>query len=132
MAKPEWGQKRTCPSCGARFYDLKRTPIQCPKCEARFDSNLALKSHRPAAVAKRKVTVAKPLPDAVPLGARGLLPGEIDDDVEILVDADDDVVVVEEVDGEDEGLIEDASDLGGDEEDMAEVMEHMENEVGDG
>ena len=27
MAKAEWGLKRTCLSCGARFYDLQREPI---------------------------------------------------------------------------------------------------------
>ena len=30
MSKPAWGTKRFCPSCGARFYDLRRTPITCP------------------------------------------------------------------------------------------------------
>ncbi|MEE8622478.1 MAG: TIGR02300 family protein, partial [Alphaproteobacteria bacterium] len=33
MAKPEWGTKRTCPHCGARFYDLRRETIVCPKCD---------------------------------------------------------------------------------------------------
>ena len=37
MAKPEWGIKRLCASCGARFYDLKKNPIICPKCEEVFD-----------------------------------------------------------------------------------------------
>ncbi len=32
MLKAEWGVKRTCLGCGARFYDLKRAPIVCPKC----------------------------------------------------------------------------------------------------
>jgi uncharacterized protein (TIGR02300 family) len=32
MAKPELGTKRVCVSCGARFYDLARTPAVCPKC----------------------------------------------------------------------------------------------------
>ncbi|HVG81046.1 MAG TPA: FYDLN acid domain-containing protein, partial [Methylomirabilota bacterium] len=26
MAKPEWGTKRICHSCGTRFYDLLRDP----------------------------------------------------------------------------------------------------------
>jgi uncharacterized protein (TIGR02300 family) len=34
MSKPAWGTKRVCPSCGARFYDLSRTPITCPICQA--------------------------------------------------------------------------------------------------
>ena len=34
MSKPARGSKRVCPSCGARFYDLNRTPITCPVCQA--------------------------------------------------------------------------------------------------
>ena len=34
MSKPARGSKRVCPSCGARFYDLNRTPIVCPVCQA--------------------------------------------------------------------------------------------------
>lgn len=30
------GTKRTCQSCGARFYDLNRDPIICPVCGAEF------------------------------------------------------------------------------------------------
>ena len=32
MAKPELGTKRLCGSCGAKFYDLSKDPIVCPKC----------------------------------------------------------------------------------------------------
>ena len=32
MAKPELGTKRLCGSCGAKFYDLNKDPIVCPKC----------------------------------------------------------------------------------------------------
>jgi uncharacterized protein (TIGR02300 family) len=32
VAKPELGTKRICSSCGAKFYDLARDPILCPKC----------------------------------------------------------------------------------------------------
>ena len=56
MAKPEWGVKRVCQSCAAKFYDLKRSPITCPKCAARFDPEALLKSRRgrppPAKAAK--------------------------------------------------------------------------------
>lgn len=33
MAKAELGTKRLCASCGAKFYDLNKDPIHCPKCE---------------------------------------------------------------------------------------------------
>ncbi len=36
MVKAELGTKRTCPSCAARFYDLLKSPIVCPKCGANF------------------------------------------------------------------------------------------------
>src|SRR5262249_22150959 len=34
MSKPARGSKRVCPSCGARCYDLNRTPIVCPVCQS--------------------------------------------------------------------------------------------------
>ena len=46
MSKPEWGVKRICPSCNARFYDLKRNPIICPKCETTFDPEAHVKKRR--------------------------------------------------------------------------------------
>jgi len=36
VAKPDLGTKRLCAGCGAKFYDLNRTPIVCPKCETQF------------------------------------------------------------------------------------------------
>ena len=37
MANPELGSKRLCASCGAKFYDLNKTPIACPKCGTPFE-----------------------------------------------------------------------------------------------
>jgi len=37
VAKPELGSKRLCASCGAKFYDLNKTPIACPKCGTPFE-----------------------------------------------------------------------------------------------
>jgi uncharacterized protein (TIGR02300 family) len=36
VVKAELGTKRTCPSCGAKFYDLLRSPVVCPKCGQSF------------------------------------------------------------------------------------------------
>ena len=33
MSRPELGHKFSCVGCGARFYDLNRSPAVCPKCE---------------------------------------------------------------------------------------------------
>ena len=46
MAKPEWGIKRVCQSCGTRYYDFEKTPIVCPSCDTAFDPEAVLKSRR--------------------------------------------------------------------------------------
>src|SRR5580658_4480273 len=51
MVKTEWGTKRTCPNCGARYYDLRHDPIVCPKCGAAFDPEALLKTRRVRVVA---------------------------------------------------------------------------------
>ena len=48
MAKSEWGEKRTCQSCGAPFYDLKKKNIAGPKCGAAFVLEPPAKPQRPA------------------------------------------------------------------------------------
>jgi uncharacterized protein (TIGR02300 family) len=36
VAKPELGAKRQCQACAAKFFDLNRDPIICPKCGTVF------------------------------------------------------------------------------------------------
>ena len=99
MAKPEWGNKRICPSCGTRYYDLMRDPVVCPKCATPFDPEAFLKSRRtrPVAPVEKADEEAE---EGVPL----------------------------EENEEEEELIEDASELGEDEDDMAEVIDNVEEE----
>ena len=47
MAKPELGTKRLCASCGAKFYDLNKDPIHCPKCGAVYEVVVATRPTRP-------------------------------------------------------------------------------------
>jgi uncharacterized protein (TIGR02300 family) len=58
VAKAQLGTKRTCPSCAARFYDLAKSPAECPKCEHSFDPEVLLKPRRtrpePVRVVKEK------------------------------------------------------------------------------
>jgi uncharacterized protein (TIGR02300 family) len=119
VAKPEWGTKRICPSCGTRYYDLLRDPVVCPKCSTPFDPEAFLKSRR-----------ARPAPpvekEVEPVGA-----DELDTDPETEeADAaeEEETVPLEEAEEEDEELLEDASELGEDEDDMAEVIENVEEE----
>jgi uncharacterized protein (TIGR02300 family) len=32
VVKASWGIKRACRKCNTNFYDLKKDPIECPKC----------------------------------------------------------------------------------------------------
>jgi uncharacterized protein (TIGR02300 family) len=122
LAKPEWGTKRICPSCGARYYDLLRDPIVCPKCSTPFDPEAFLKARR----ARPAAPVEKEL---VPAGDE--LEAELDaEDVESAEEEEEEEVPLEagEEEEEEEELIEDASELGEDEDDMAEVIDNVEEE----
>jgi uncharacterized protein (TIGR02300 family) len=60
VAKPELGTKRLCASCGAKFYDLNKDPIHCPKCGAVYEVVVATRPTRPEPAAP----VAAPHPPA--------------------------------------------------------------------
>lgn len=48
MVDPDWGIKRTCHSCGAKYYDFKKKTPECPSCNTLFDPEALLKSRRRA------------------------------------------------------------------------------------
>ena len=52
MAKADLGIKRTCLSCGMRFYDFKKTPIICPGCQSEFYPEALVRSKRSRASTK--------------------------------------------------------------------------------
>ena len=52
------GVKRQCPSCGARFYDLGKRPVVCPRCKSEVD----LARVRKKAAAPAPVEAAPPEP----------------------------------------------------------------------
>jgi uncharacterized protein (TIGR02300 family) len=130
VAKAEWGTKRLCTSCGARFYDLRRDPIVCPSCGAVYNPELVARPRR-----------ARP---AVTAAAKGAAALAVDDEVSVVEDAEVDVEEVEE-DGDLEGdeaveeteedeetedndaMIEDASELGEDDE-MTDIDTGLEDE----
>jgi uncharacterized protein (TIGR02300 family) len=51
VAKPELGTKRLCGNCGAKFYDLSKDPIVCPKCSTVFQVVAPVTRARPDAAA---------------------------------------------------------------------------------
>ena len=107
MAKPEWGEKRICLYCGAKFYDMQCSPIVCPSCNTEFIPVPMGRASRVKAPAPKPKSVKSAVAD----GDSALATdddNEIPDDpaLEILGDDDDD-------DDDDDDLIEDVSDLGG-------------------
>src|SRR3954465_1934540 len=46
LVKADLGTKRACPSCNARFYDLTKRPIECPKCGFSYEPEALFKQRR--------------------------------------------------------------------------------------
>jgi uncharacterized protein (TIGR02300 family) len=119
MSKPARGTKRVCPACGARFYDLNRSPITCPVCQAVYQMTPPTSARRAerAAPEPRKPVATEPntpvmeTPDVISLeeveesGAE--VPIEEDEEIDLGDDApeipaggDDDAFLEEEEEGE--------------------------------
>jgi len=121
VVKPEWGTKRTCESCAARFYDLQRKPIVCPKCETVFEPPPPAKTRR-----VRPVPQPKAAPVAPVVEVPAVIPVKDDEDTAAIeTTAIDDTKADASTDVEEkkDNPIEDVSELGEDEDDMAEVLE---------
>ena len=88
MAKPELGTKRVCVACGAKFYDLTKTPAVCPKCTTEQPEEQPRPRRGGGNVAEDK-RPKKPVPGA--------------DDTDVEVEAADDE--------SEEDVLEDTSDL---------------------
>jgi uncharacterized protein (TIGR02300 family) len=116
LAKPEWGSKRQCHNCGARFYDLNRAEVICPKCGTVYDPDAVLKSRRsrPAVVEEK---VAPPPAEELPAEAEAEEPGPAEGAAE-----------GESEEEKEEELIEDTSELGEDDDDVAEVLDNVDEE----
>jgi hypothetical protein len=117
VAKPEWGKKRTCQSCGAKYYDLQQEIPTCPKCETVFQAETPQRGRRSRAAVEA--------PKVVPLPAAAAVTEEASDI------ADDDIEV-DALDDDDVSLPEDTSDLVDDDEDVSDVIVPVETERDDG
>jgi uncharacterized protein (TIGR02300 family) len=94
LAKPELGSKHQCQNCGAKFFDLNKDPIVCPKCGTVFQG-----AARPRAAAKAEEEEDTEL--ATPAGVDVVSLDEVEaseekaaepvvDDLEVEEDAEDD------------------------------------------
>ena len=102
MAKAEWGEKRQCPKCGTRFYDLGESdPISCISCEHAFNPEIILKSktHSIELITDKKKEEAE-AEDASDDDESDLLDDEalLSDDTDDDIDVDDNTVVLSDDD----------------------------------
>ena len=112
MVKPELGTKRHCSGCGARFYDLNKDPIVCPKCHT---------------VLELAAASARARPDTTTT-ARAIKPAAEEEVVAPEV-ADAEFVSLEEADAEAQGkMTADGDVIGGAEEAEEEAEEEVELE----
>ena len=64
MAKPELGTKRLCASCSAKFYDLNKDPIHCPKCGTVYEIAPVVTRGRPDSAAAAAARAPAPVEEA--------------------------------------------------------------------
>jgi len=121
VVKANWGSKRTCQSCGARFYDLNKSPIKCPKCGREHDREdfVKVRRGRGAAAATAAATAA-----AAAAAAKAAAKKKVD---EAALSGDE----LPDVEGDE--ALEDADDLGDEAEDLeSEVEVEVEDDKGEG
>ncbi|MBS40845.1 MAG: TIGR02300 family protein [Rhodospirillales bacterium] len=122
MVKPEWGIKRICQSCNARFYDMRRSPIVCPVCGTEFMPVKSGRGSRPKLVT--------PAPESIKTEIM-----EPNNSMELEADEGDTLddpaldILVED-DGNQDETIEDVSDLENDQ-NMLDVIDNSEGNPGD-
>jgi uncharacterized protein (TIGR02300 family) len=133
VAKPELGTKRLCGSCGAKFYDLNKDPIVCPKCHAVMALAALTARSRPEPAAARPAPARQQEEAVVPetqdaefvsledadAEAQGKKGAEVvegaEDDIEIDESMDDAALIEEQEETDD-----DVTDIIGDREDEEE------------
>jgi uncharacterized protein (TIGR02300 family) len=124
VAKAEWGVKRLCQGCGAKFYDFLKDPSTCPSCGKKFDpealrarrsrSSVA-KAAKPTAAAKK--AEAKSDKADTESETKDLATDEPDDENDTVADSGDDDVLVDtkDLDGDDKNIAAEVVKRGDDE-----------------
>ncbi len=108
------GLKRICMSCGVRFYDLNKKPINCPSCGTEFTGDIKTKARRGRVAANDvQEDQVQETPEAEE-AEEGALP------------ADDNVVSLEEVEEGDD--MDDSDDIALDDDGLGVIEEIEENE----
>ena len=104
MAKPDLGIKRQCQNCGAKFFDLGRSPIICPKCGTTFQAAAVSRAAPRNVVADDEADTENPNVELVSLEDADAVEDKAvavpDDDIEIEDDDSADETFLEEEEGD--------------------------------
>ena len=122
MANEKWGTKRTCLTCGKKFYDMRRESIVCPSCEA----PLVVK---PRTRTRRQHGTPVPKPAALQPQASNIGEDSADnvgDGEKLGIAEDDDIGVDDAQDEEPVEAIPEPMETGEDEDDMGKVIKGIE------
>ena len=122
MVKANWGTKRTCQSCSARFYDLNKSPIKCPKCGRDHDREDVVKVRRTRGSAA--ATAAAAAAAAATLAAAKLAAKKKSDEAALAGDE------LPDVEGDE--ALEEADELADDAEDIEVEGVEVEDDKGEG
>ena len=121
MAKIELGSKRQCQNCGAKFFDLNKDPIVCPKCGTTFQGAARAQRAAPKDEEEEEEALAPAGVEIVPLeeadAGEDKIAAVADDDIEVEDDetAEDTFLEEEEEDDDDVAALIDG-DIANDEE----------------
>lgn len=111
MIGKEFGIKRACQNCGAKFFDLKKKVPTCPECGTEFVA-VKTRTRKTATKQEKEVAVVADVPADDKAGSEEEALNEIGVELEVEVD-----------DVEEDTLIEDTSDIGDDDDDMAGIID---------
>ena len=133
MSKPARGIKRVCQSCGTRFYDLGRTPIVCPSCQAVYQVTQPTSRRGERAPAPEVREKAEPEVEPVALEPETISLEEVEEAGEDAVIEDEEIVDLgEEAEipaaGEDDTFLEEPE--GDEEADVSGIVSGPEQEEG--
>jgi uncharacterized protein (TIGR02300 family) len=124
VAKAEWGVKRLCQGCGAKFYDFLKDPSTCPSCGKKFDPEVlrTRRSRSSTAKAGKPVAAVKKAEAESDKGdtkseKKDSATDEQDDENDTVEDSGDDHVLVntKDLDGGDENITAEVVKRGDDE-----------------
>ena len=113
VAKAGWGRKLTCHKCGVKYYDMKKKNVRCPECDAEYKA-VKIKPRRGMRTDNPKSTPKKTI--------KSDPEGEVID-----LDLDDENLDAGNDENQDNTIMEDTSDISGDDEDIEEVIGVVDN-----